>query len=364
VSRGAPAPPAIDVLGIGNAIVDVLAHADEGMLMDQGLAKGTMTLVDAPHAEAIYAAMGAAVECSGGSSANTMAGAAALGARAAFIGRVRDDQLGQVFGHDIRAAGVRFEAAAAADGPATGRCRVMVTPDAQRTMGTYLGAATELAPNDIDPALVQAAAITYVEAYLWDRPSAKDAVRRAIALAHEAGRRVSLSLSDPFCVERHRDELRRLVEEDVDILFANEAEAIALYEGAGLDEAIDRLREGPRPSIAALTRSELGSIVLSGDGIHVVPAEPVAVVVDTTGAGDLYAAGFLWALTNGLDPGSCAVAGSVAAAAVIGRLGARPDGDLAARVLARLASGEGPGAAGATASGAFEGPRADLRGGA
>ncbi|MDX6647598.1 MAG: hypothetical protein QOK40_3325 [Miltoncostaeaceae bacterium] len=340
MSRGAPAPPAIDVLGIGNAIVDVLAHADEGLLGDHGLVKGTMTLVDASRADAIYAAMGAAVECSGGSSANTMAGAAALGARAAFIGRVRNDQLGQVFGHDIRASGVRFEAAPAPDGPATGRCMVMVTPDAQRTMGTYLGAATELAPGDIDPALVQAAAITYVEAYLWDRPSAKDAVRRAIALAHEAGRRVSLSLSDPFCVGRHRDELRRLVEEDVDILFANEAEAISLYEAAGLDEAIERLRYGARPRIAALTRSERGSVVVSGDETHVVAAEPVAAVVDTTGAGDLYAAGFLWALTSGLDLASCAVAGSVAAAAVIGRLGARPDGDLAARVRGRLAVAE------------------------
>jgi len=333
---GEDAAPAIDVLGIGNAIVDVLAHAGEDVLAEQGLVKGSMTLVDAPTADALYAAMPPGVECSGGSSANTMAGAAALGARAAFIGRVRDDQLGQVFAHDIRAAGVRFECAPATDGPSTARCLVMVTPDAQRTMGTYLGAATELAPRDIDPALVRSAAITYVEAYLWDRPSAKDAVRRAIALAHDAGRRVALSLSDPFCVERHRDELRRLVDEEVDILFANEQEAISLYGGPGVDEVVERVRAASRPGIAALTRSELGSVVVADGQTHVVAAEPVPEVVDTTGAGDLYAAGFLWGLTRGLDLRSCAVAGSVAAAAVIGRLGARPDGDLAARMGARL----------------------------
>jgi sugar/nucleoside kinase (ribokinase family) len=352
---GAGAPPTIDVLGIGNAIVDVLAHADESLLADQGLVKGTMTLVDEARAESIYAAMGAAIECSGGSCANTVAGAAALGARTAYIGRVRDDQLGRVFGHDIRAAGVRFDAPPAPTGPSTARCLVMVTPDAQRTMGTYLGAAVELAPQDIDPDLVAGAAITYVEAYLWDRPSAKAAVRRAIALAHDAGRRVSLSLSDPFCVERHRDELRRLVEEDVDILFANEAEASSLYGGVDLEEAVERLRDGGRPRIAALTRSEHGSVVVSGAETHAVPAEPVAAVVDTTGAGDLYAAGFLWALTRGLDLRSCAVAGSVAAAEVIGRLGARTDGDLAGLMRARLARETAGRTAGAAAPGGSEG---------
>jgi sugar/nucleoside kinase (ribokinase family) len=312
----------LDVVGIGNAIVDVLSHADDAFLARHGLAKGAMTLVNETEAERIYAAMGPGIEMSGGSAANTIAGVASLGRRGAFVGKVRDDQLGAVFRHDIRAQGVVFDTPAAAAGAATARSMIVVTPDAQRTMNTYLGACAGLAPADVDPALIASAEITYLEGYLWDAAGAKAAMRKAMDLARGAGRRVALTLSDSFCVERWREEFLRLVEDDVDILFANENEIRALYGTHDFDEALQQVR--PRVRIAALTRSARGSVIVSGDEVHVIDAHPVARVVDTTGAGDLYAAGFLCGLTRGLDLGRCGHIASLCAAEVIQHVGARP----------------------------------------
>jgi sugar/nucleoside kinase (ribokinase family) len=320
----------IDVLGIGNAIVDVIAHADEAFLESEALAKGAMTLIDAVRAEALYQRMGPAVESSGGSTANTMAGIASLGGSGAYIGKVRDDLLGEVFRHDLTAQGVRFETAAAADGPGTARCLIFVTADGQRTMGTYLGACVELGPGDIDPALVGAAQITYLEGYLFDPPQAQLAFRAAAAIAHAAGRRVALSLSDPFCVGRHRALFRDLVDGHVDILFANEAEICSLYETADFAAAAAAVRG--HVAIAALTRSAAGSVILADGAEHRVAAAPVARVVDTTGAGDLYAAGFLYGLTRGLALPTCGAVGSLCAAEIISHLGARPEAALSALV--------------------------------
>ena len=316
----------IDVVGIGNAIVDVIAHADDAFIAREGLAKGAMTLIDAARAEALYRRMGPAIEASGGSAGNTLAGLASLGGSGAFIGKVRDDLLGEVYRHDITAIGVRFGTPAATNGPATARCLIVVTPDGQRTMGTYLGACTELGPDDIDADLVAAAQVTYLEGYLFDPPLAQEAFRRAAAIAHGAGRKVALSLSDPFCVERHRAEFRRLVEGEVDILFANESEICSLYETADFDAAAAQVRG--HVEIAALTRSALGSVVLGGE-VHPVAAAPVARVVDTTGAGDLYAAGFLYGLNLGLPLPTCGRIGSLCAAEIISHMGARPETDLA-----------------------------------
>jgi sugar/nucleoside kinase (ribokinase family) len=329
------AEPRFDVVGIGNAIVDVLAHASDDFLAAQGLAKGTMTLIDAARADRLYAAMGAGLECSGGAAANTMAGIASLGGRAAFIGKVKDDQLGQIFRHDIRAVGVSFESAAAADGPPTARCLILVTADAQRTMSTYLGACVELTEADIDAALLAQARVTYLEGYLWDPPAAKQAFLKAMRAAHEAGGRVALTLSDTFCVERYRAEFLDLVDNQVDLLFANENEIKALYQAADFDAAVRAVRG--RCEVAILTRSEKGSLILAGEASHTVAAAPVAKVVDSTGAGDLYAAGFLYGYTQGRDLGVCGRIGALAAAEVIGHLGARPAvslAGLAARVPA------------------------------
>lgn len=317
----------LDVLGIGNAIVDVLSPTDDATIARHELPKGAMTLIDAERAEALYAQMGPAVEASGGSCANTVAGIASLGGRAAYIGRVRDDELGRIFTHDIRAAGVEFGTPPAADGPGTARCLIMVTPDAQRTMSTYLGASVELGPEDVDPDLVASADVTYLEGYLWDPPRAKEAFRMAIAAAHAAGRRVSFTLSDPFCVERHRDEFRALVDGEVDVLFANQHEIEALYETADLDAAVAAVRG--RCEIAVVTRSEHGSLVVTADAVHEVAAAPVSRVVDTTGAGDLFAAGFLFGLTRGRPLAECARIGGLAAAEVISHYGARPETRLA-----------------------------------
>lgn len=317
----------LDVLGIGNAIVDVLSPTDDATITRHELPKGAMTLIDAERAEALYAQMGPAVEASGGSCANTVAGIASLGGRAAYIGRVRDDELGRIFTHDIRAAGVDFGTPPAADGPGTARCLIMVTPDAQRTMSTYLGASVELGPEDVDPDLVASADVTYLEGYLWDPPRAKEAFRIAIGAAHAAGRRVSFTLSDPFCVERHRDEFRALVDGEVDVLFANQNEIEALYETADLDAAVAAVRG--RCEIAVITRSEHGSLVVTADEVHEVPAAPVERVVDTTGAGDLFAAGFLFGLTRGRPLAECARIGGLAAAEVISHYGARPETRLA-----------------------------------
>ncbi len=313
----------LDVVGIGNAIVDVIAHAEDRFLDDKGLAKGAMTLIDATAAEALYGDMAPALECSGGSAANTMAGLASLGGKGAFIGKVRNDQLGGIFRHDIRAANVEFDTEPATHGAPTARCLIFVTPDAQRTMQTFLGASQDLGPDDIDPDTIAAAKVTYLEGYLWDPPEAKEAFRKAAELAHKAEGMVALTLSDGFCVDRHRGDFMDLVQNHVDILFANEVEIVSLYQAAGFDEALQQVRGHCR--VVALTRSEKGSVVLSDDEIHVIDAQPVANVIDTTGAGDLYAAGFLFGLTRGLDLATSGRIGALAAAEVIGHFGARPE---------------------------------------
>jgi sugar/nucleoside kinase (ribokinase family) len=323
----------IDVVGIGNAIVDVLVQADDAFLSTHGLAKGTMTLIDAARADALYAVMGPGVEESGGSAGNTMAGIASLGGAGAYIGKVRNDQLGEVFRHDITVIGVRFATAPARSGPPTARSFIIVTPDAQRTMNTYLGACVDLGPEDIDHEIIDAAQVTYLEGYLFDPPRAKEAFRKAAQRAHSAGRRVSLSLSDPFCVGRHRAEFRDLVTHHVDILFANEAEICSLYETADFDAAAREVRR--HCDVAALTRSEKGSVVVTRDHTHMIDAARVARVVDTTGAGDLYASGFLYGLTHGRDLATCGKLGSLCAAEAISHFGARPAEKLAA--LARQA---------------------------
>jgi sugar/nucleoside kinase (ribokinase family) len=314
--------PETDVVAVGSAIVDVIAQATDADLRRHDLVKGTMALVDAEQAERLYAEMGPAVEASGGSAANTVAGVASFGGAAAFVGKVRDDQLGSVFAHDIRSIGVQYSTPPAPDGPPTARCLVFVTPDAQRTMCTYLGAATGLVAGDVDEGVVAGARITYLEGYLWDPPEAIDALRRAIGVARATGRQVAFTLSDPFCVDRHRAEFVELVERDVDVLFANEVEIMSLFETDDFDKAVEAVRG--LCDVVAVTRSEQGSVVVAGDETLVVPAAPVAEVVDTTGAGDLYAAGFLFGLARGLDLRRSAELGGVAAAEVISHLGARP----------------------------------------
>jgi sugar/nucleoside kinase (ribokinase family) len=316
----------LDVVGIGNAIVDVIARQDDTFLVERQLAKGAMTLIDEAAAESLYAAMAPAVESSGGSAANTMAGIASLGGAGAFIGKVRDDQLGTVFAHDIRAAGVKFDTPPADKGPSTARCLVVVTPDAQRTMQTYLGACVGLAPSDVDADLVRSAQVTYLEGYLWDPPRAKKAFLKAAEIAHGADRRVALSLSDPFCVARHRAEFRDLVSNHVDILFANEAEILSLFEVGSFDEALQLVRG--RVDVACLTRSEKGSVIVAGKDVHVIDAAKVPRVVDTTGAGDLYAAGFLYGLTRNLGLVKAGRIASLAAAEAISHVGARPQTSL------------------------------------
>ncbi len=317
-----------DVLGIGNAIVDVLSRTDDAFLAQRGLSKGGMQLIDEAQAQALYADMAPAVEISGGSAANTIAGIASLGGRTAFFGKVRNDQLGDVFAHDIRSLGVTFETAAATMGPATARCLVLVTPDGERTMSTYLGASVGFGPDDVDDAVVAAAQVTYLEGYLWDPQEAKQAFRKAARTARDAGRMVSLSLSDAFCVDRFRGEFRELVRDDVDVLFANEAEIMSLYEVDSFDEAMQIVRKECR--LAALTRSAAGCVITRGDEIHVVDAAKVDSVEDTTGAGDLFAAGFLRGLTQDFELTRCAELGALAAAEVISHIGARPEKDLSA----------------------------------
>jgi sugar/nucleoside kinase (ribokinase family) len=316
----------LDVAGIGNAIVDVIAHADEAFVAAEGFAKGAMTLIDAARADQLYGRMGPGIESSGGSAGNTMAGIASLGGTGAYIGKVRDDALGEIYRHDIQAMGIRFDTPAATEGPGTARCLVLVTPDGQRTMGTFLGACVDLGPDDIDPRVVAAAQITYLEGYLFDPPRAKAAFRRAAAIAHAADRLVSLSLSDPFCVARHRDEFRELVASDVDVLFANEAEICALYETDDFAAAAAAVRGHVK--IAALTRSAKGSVILAEGAAHTVAPAPVERVVDTTGAGDLYASGVLFGLTRGLPLPTCGAIGSLCAAEIISHVGARPEARL------------------------------------
>jgi sugar/nucleoside kinase (ribokinase family) len=312
-----------DVLGIGNAIFDVLVQTDEGFLAAHGMAKGGMALIDEARALSIYNDMGPAIEMSGGSAANTIVGVANLGARAAYVGKVRDDQIGRLYSHDIRAAGVAFETRPASDGPATGCSYILVTPDGERTMNTYLGAAQELMPDDIDAAEVAASAIIYLEGYLWDPKNAKDAFVKASIIAHEAGRQVALTLSDSFCVDRYRGEFLDLMRSrTVDLVFANEAELHSLYQTSDFDTALMQLRSDAK--LGVVTRSEKGCVVASADGITAVPAFPIEKMVDTTGAGDLFAAGFLFGLVRGAGFEAAGRLGALAAAEVIQHIGARP----------------------------------------
>lgn len=311
-----------DVVGVGNAIVDVIATVPDAFLEDHGLVKGAMTLIETERATSLYAAMPPGIEASGGSAANTMAGVASLGGRATYIGKVRNDQLGEVFAHDTRNGGVAFDVPFATAGEPTARSLIQVTPDGERTMNTFLGISAFLSPDDVDEATVASAAITYCEGYLWDRDEAKDAIRHAMSIASDAGRIVSLTLSDSFCVDRHRDEWLGLLDDRVDLVFANEAEVCSLFETDDFDAAAERLAS--MVETAALTRSAKGSVVMSqGERIE-VPATPVAQVVDATGAGDLYAAGFMYGLSMGASMERCAELGSLAAGEVISHIGARP----------------------------------------
>ena len=318
-----------DVLAIGNAIVDVLARTDDAFLVQHKMHKGTMRLIDEVQAAKLYDAMGPAVEISGGSAANTVVGVASLGARAGFIGKVKDDDLGRVFAHDIRAAGVSFATPPASAGPSTARCYVLVTPDGERTMNTYLGAAQDLHPNDIDADAVATAQIIYLEGYLWDPPRAKEAFLKAAKIAHAAERDVALTLSDAFCVDRYRAEFLDLIRSrTVDLVFANERELRSLYETADFDSALDGLRNDAR--LAVVTRSEKGCLIVTREQTEAVPASPVERVVDATGAGDLFAAGFLAGLSRGSDYRTAGRLGALVAAEVIQHLGARPETSLKA----------------------------------
>ncbi len=313
----------LDVVAVGNAIVDVIAHADEGFLADHAMVKGSMQLVDGEAVDRIYDAMGPALEASGGSAANTAAGIASFGGAAGFVGRVADDVLGQVFAHDIRATGVHFDPIRlVADGRGTARCLILVTPDAQRTMNTYLGVSSAIGPDDVDAQLVANAQIVYCEGYLWDLPEAKDALVKAMDTGSAAGAKVAFTLSDSFCVDRHRAEFLELAEHRVDILFANEAELCSLYETTSWEEAADRV--AGHCELACLTRSEHGSVIITREGERVAVAAAPAEVVDTTGAGDLYAAGFLYGYTRGMPLAEAGRLAALAAGEVIAHVGARP----------------------------------------
>ena len=327
-------PGRVDVVGIGNALVDVLSRGTDELVSELGLVKGSMNLIDDARVSELYERMGPGVEVSGGSAANTMAGIASLGGSAHFIGRVRDDQLGAVLAHDMVATGVAYTTSAATDGPSTGCCLIVVTPDAQRTMNTYLGASVFLGPDDVDADVVASGTVLYLEGYLFDRPDAQEAFRRAAAIAHDAGRTVAVTLSDSFCVERHRDDFLDLVADHVDLLFANEAEITALYR-TDFDAAVEAVRRDG--TVAALTRSELGSVIVTGDATIEVPARAVSELVDTTGAGDLYASGFLHGVSRGRDLATCGALGSLAASEVISHMGPRPEVSLAGLAAPLLA---------------------------
>jgi sugar/nucleoside kinase (ribokinase family) len=324
----------IDVLTIGNAIVDVLARVEDQFLHENKLTRAAMRLIEEPEAHRLYDLIGPSVIISGGSAANTAAGIASLGGRASFIGKVRDDQLGEFFTHDIRAAGVSFEVSPSKSGPSTARSFILVTPDGERTMNTYLGACVTLTEQDIEKSVVEQAQVTYLEGYLWDPPAAKQAFVTAARLARAAGRKVALTLSDSFCVDRHRKSFQELIARDIDILFANDKELKSLYLLPSFDEAMQRARQDVE--LAVLTRSEAGSVIVTKDEFHVVEAEKVEQVVDVTGAGDLYASGFLFGLTHGRSLSECGQLGSFAAAEVISHLGARPQ-----KSLRKLAASKG-----------------------
>lgn len=323
-----------DLVGIGNALVDVLATVDDSFLTEHTLEKGAMTLVDTDRAAALYDKMPPAQECSGGSCGNTMAGFASLGGKGTFIGKVRDDQLGNVFRHDMQSIGVDFATPAATDGPATGSCLVLITSDAQRTMCTNLGAASHLGPGDIDKAIIQSAKVVYMEGYLFDPPEAQAAFVEAADLAHDAGRKTSITLSDPFCVDRHRHAFQMLVQDHTDILFGNEEEIKSLYQVDDFDAALQQVRG--HCEIACLTRSSKGSVILSGDEVHIIDPMPLENVIDTTGAGDQYAAGFLYGYTQGMDLRTCGRIATIAATEIISHVGARPETDLKELVAREL----------------------------
>jgi sugar/nucleoside kinase (ribokinase family) len=312
-----------DVTAIGNAIVDVIAQADDALLAAHNLPKGAMNLIDAQMAEKLYSVMGPGKEASGGSAGNTIAGIAMLGGKGAYIGKVAADQLGDVFTHDIRAVGVTYTTTPLTNGLPTARSLIFVTPDAQRTMQTFLGATTQLGPEDVNMDYITSSKVVYLEGYLWDQPRAKQAMRDAALKAHDAGVKVSLTLSDSFCVARFRDEFLELAEKHVDILFANESEILSLYQTDTFDTALQQVRK--HCEIAALTRSEKGSVVVKGDEVHVIDAVPGVKVVDTTGAGDAYAAGFLYAYTQGRDLATCGRLGGAMAAKVISHYGPRSE---------------------------------------
>lgn len=311
----------LDVVGIGNAIVDVLSMTEDAFLKFNRINKGTMTLIEAKQAEILYSKMGAATEMSGGSAANTVAAFSSMGGRGGYIGKVANDQLGEVFRHDIRATGVAFNTAPLEDGTPTARCLILITPDAQRTMCTFLGACVWIGPGDLDAEMIKGAKVTYLEGYLFDRTRAKLAFIKAAEIAHAAGKKVALTLSDPFCVERHRDEFLDLIRNHVDILFANEAEIMSLYKTDDFSVALAEAR--PHCEMTVITRSAKGSLIISGDQHIEVAAEPVTRVVDTTGAGDLYAAGFLYGYTQGKPLAECGRIASIAAAEIIAQVGAR-----------------------------------------
>lgn len=315
-----------DVVGIGNAIVDVIARTDDAFLEAQGIPKGAMTLIDDAQANALYAAMGPAIESSGGSAANTIAGLAALGSKTGYVGLVSHDSLGKIFRHDINALGVQFDTAAATDGSATARCLILVTPDAQRSMNTFLGACVGLGPEHVAEDQIAAAKVVYLEGYLWDPPRAKEAFLKAAGIAQETGGKVALSLSDVFCVGRHRDSFLDLVRHKVDLLFANEDELKALFETDDFETAIAAARQVT--PMAAITRGADGAVILANDQILTVPVGTVGAIVDTTGAGDLFAAGFLHGYCRGQDAARCGQIGNSVAGEIISHYGARPEADL------------------------------------
>ncbi len=323
----------IDVLTIGNAIVDVIAKVDEAFITREQLVKGSMNLIDEARAETLYAHMGPALEISGGSAGNTAAGVASFGGKAAYFGKIRDDQLGGIFRHDMRAIGVTFDSASALSGPATARSFILVTPDGERTMNTYLGACVNLDERDVDAEIVRASAVTYMEGYLYDKPAAMAAFRAAAKISQAAGRLTSITLSDSFCVERHRDAFLDLIRTSIDIVFANETEIKAMYKTQSFSGAIDAARQDC--PLVVVTRSEKGSVIVKGQDTIEVPAHPVKAVVDVTGAGDLFAAGFLFGHTTGKPLAHCARLGSLAAAEVISHVGARPEVNLEAYAKAQ-----------------------------
>jgi sugar/nucleoside kinase (ribokinase family) len=325
-SSNHPVPAIYDVCAIGNAIVDIIADCDDAFLEAYGITKGAMTLIDEARASFLYKNIGPAIEMSGGSAANTAAGLASLGGTPTYIGKVRNDEFGSIFRHDMRASGVHYPTLAATEGLSTARCIILVTPDAQRSMSTYLGVCAELEPDDVDPHLVANAQVTYLEGYLFDKPKAQEAFYKAARIAHEAGRKMALTASDTFCVDRHRDGLSKLVKAEVDYLIANEFELMSLYQVATFEEAMAVARH--ECEIVVGTRSEKGAVIAHGDETFVIEADKIPCVVDSTGAGDLYAAGFLFGITHGFDLATSGRIGAITAGEVISHYGPRPQKNL------------------------------------